>query len=269
VGESFCPKHASAGKLSRYTGKSPRVQVLEVENACLKAELDQAIKKSVKSDADHCRAREEWTTSCAKMNEELRSRAEAYRRHQAEVIQCGRQLQEARVEIEVLNKAVSAVEDDKSRLAAALKRREEEVFWFLDQGVAGAIQSFRSNPEYVEVLTEFNVTAEFVGRVEGFEDGFRYASEGKPKTDCPYLDPEAESKRTLAQTAFENVQVPLLQAIVDCAPDLNVDRAKELVFPEFSEESDDPNGGSDGVGRGKDEGSKDHDWCGITRSCCF
>jgi hypothetical protein len=216
-------------ELGRYTGKSSHVHVLEAENARLKAELDQT-EKSAKSDADHCRAREEWTASCAKMNEELRSRAEAYRRHQAEAIQYGRQLQEARAEIEVLTKAVSAMEDDKSRLAAALKRREEEVFWFLDQGVAGVIQPFRSHPEYVEALAEFNVTAEFVSRVEGSEDGFRYASEGKPKTDCPYLDPEAESKRTLVQMAFENVQVPLLQAIAGCAPDLNVDRAKELVF---------------------------------------
>jgi hypothetical protein len=135
-----------------------------------------------------------------------------------------------------------------------LKRREEEVFWLLDQGIVGAVRTFRSNPEYIEALAEFNVAAEFVGRIEGFGDGFRCASAGKPQTDCPYLDPKAADKRSLAQNAFENVQVPLLQAIVDCAPDLNVDRVKELVFPEFSEESDDPNGGSDGADASVDGG---------------
>jgi hypothetical protein len=214
-------------ELGRFTGQDSLVQVLEAENSRLKNELAQSTEKLAESEANHHRSHEEWKASCAKMNEELRSRVEAYRRHQSEAAEYSRQLLGTRNEIKALKKTASAAEGDRIRLAAALKRREEEVFWFLDQGVAGAVQSFRTSPDYVEALAEFNVVAEFVGRVEGFEDGFRYASEGKPKADCPYLDPQAESKRFLAQTAFENIQVPLLRAIADCAPDLNVNRVKK------------------------------------------
>jgi hypothetical protein len=72
--------------LGHYTGESSRVQVLETENARLKAELSQAPERSAKSDADHRRAREEWFASCAKMNDELKDRTDAYRRHNVEAI---------------------------------------------------------------------------------------------------------------------------------------------------------------------------------------
>jgi hypothetical protein len=120
-------------------------------------------------------------------------------------VQAGRQLLEKSAELEVMAKTVAATEDDKDRLVAELKRREEEVFRLLDQGIAGVVHTFRSNSEYIETLVEFNIVAEFVGRTKGFVDRFQYASEGQPQSDYPYHDPEAANKRSLAQRAFENV----------------------------------------------------------------
>jgi ribosome modulation factor len=58
--------------------------------------------------------------------------------------------------------------------------------------------------------------------VEGFNDGLQYAVEGKSRDDCPYYDLEASSNRSIAQRDFENVQVPMLEAFVDCAHNLDV-----------------------------------------------
>jgi hypothetical protein len=84
--------------------------------------------------------------------------------------------------------------------------------------------------------------------MEGFNNGLQYAAEGKSQVDYPHYPSEPTNKTFDVQRAFENVQVPLLQPIADCTQSLNVDRMKELVFPDFPEESDDPNEGGEGVG---------------------
>jgi hypothetical protein len=170
-------------ELGQYTGESSRVKALEAENAILKAKLDQAVEKAAKSDEDHRRASEEWLASCAKFNEDLKSRTKAYHRQKAEADLAGCQLLEKNAELEVMAKIVAAMEDDKDRLAAEVKRKNEDIFWLLGQGVAGAIQTFRSYFEYIEALAEFNITAEFVGRMEGFNDVLHYVVDGKSQAD--------------------------------------------------------------------------------------
>jgi hypothetical protein len=85
-------------------------------------------------------------------------------------------------------------------------------FGFSTKGLRLAYRPSGLTPNILKLL-QFNIAAEFVGRMEGFGDGLQYAAEGKPKTVYPYYDLEAVSKRYSAQSAFENVQVPLLQAI--------------------------------------------------------
>jgi hypothetical protein len=180
-------------ELGHYTGESSRVKVLEAENAESKEMLSQPIDQAVKGDEDHRRAQEEWLASCAKMNVELKNRFEAYQRYKVEAKRVGRLLLEKDYELEVMSKTIATVEDDKDWLVAEVKQKNEDIFWLLDQGIAGAVQTFRSNSEYIEALAEFNITSEFVGRMEVFNDGLQYGVEGKSQSDYHYYDPERRS----------------------------------------------------------------------------
>jgi chromosome segregation ATPase len=122
---------------------------LEVENVDLKAKSSQAIEQAAKGYEDHRQAREEWLASCAKVNDELKNRTEANQRYRADAEQAGRRLLEKESELEVMSKVVADVDEDKDRLVAEVKQRTEGIFWLLDQGIAGAVQTFRSNSEYV------------------------------------------------------------------------------------------------------------------------
>jgi hypothetical protein len=120
----------------------------------------------------------------------------------------------------VLRKTVSSLEVEKDVFAKSVmdmivhaKKKDEEVFWLINQGIPGAVDLFQNSFEYVESLDKFNPYAEFAGRVEGFNDGLQYSMEGKPRDSYPYLDLEVFEKKKAAQTHFEKLPVPLLQTV--------------------------------------------------------
>jgi hypothetical protein len=135
------------------------VKVPEAENVELKLKLNQAVDQVPKGEEDHRRAKEEWLASCAKINDELKCRSEAYQRAKAEAKRVGHLLLDRNSELEVMSKTIAAVEDDKDRLVAEVKQKNEDIFWLLDQGVAGVGQTFWSHSEYIKALAEFNITA--------------------------------------------------------------------------------------------------------------
>ncbi|KAI3688003.1 hypothetical protein L1987_81709 [Smallanthus sonchifolius] len=136
--------------------------------------------------------------------------------------------------------------------------------WLISECIPQVVEFVESSPEFQLVFSQLLTANKFLGRQQGFDEGYRFAEERTPKSSFELYDVNCQEGLDEKVAEFDNLSFGILKDVANCAdlPDLDelkaiLARDKEEVGPSQHEEEpmdyadsedEEPAGGDDGDG---------------------
>lgn len=206
-----------------------RVKTLEWDLSSVKGELERV------TDRFH-KASQDWKVACEATNARHAKLAEAERAALERASKAESSLESREKELADLRAQMEATAGERSLLAENLNTvtsHNAELIAdrhrLISSCIPRVVDMVKNSDEFQAVLGGMLADSKLVGRQEGFDEGLQYASERRPTTQHPLYDVDVQASLDAKTEQFDVLTFPILDQVVSCAGQDNLDALKALV----------------------------------------